>query len=245
MPSHFDGLKPKVSIAAPAITLLIALLLNILPVACGSNGSPSKLPGGQGTYSTNFPLTENPISEDGNWVNNSSGENPNVRTTPGYAFGTWTGASGDPIAVFAKGAWVANQSAEGVVKINTAETSCCHEVEMHLRMSTSGSPPHYQGYEINCSVVASNPYVQIVEWNSDLTYAYIAQQSKNYCHNGDMFKATIVGSRITAYINGTQVLQGTDSTYSSGSPGFGFYESESNVNYFGFSSFTADGLAAK
>jgi hypothetical protein len=36
-------------------------------------------------------------------------------------------------------------------------------------------------------------------------------------------KATIVGNVITVYKNGIQVAQAADSTYSSGSPGIGFF----------------------
>ena len=42
-------------------------------------------------------------------------------------------------------------------------------------------------------------------------------------HEGDVFKANIIGSKFTAYINGTMVLQGMESTYTSGNPGIRFY----------------------
>ena len=47
----------------------------------------------QGTYSTNFAGTENPISEGGRWINGGVAglDWANVRTTPGLAFGTQTG----------------------------------------------------------------------------------------------------------------------------------------------------------
>jgi hypothetical protein len=59
--------------------------------------------------------------------------------------------------------------------------------------------------------------------------------------DGDIVKATIVGNVITAYINGVQVLQATDGTYASGSPGIGFYlRGVPGVNRdYGFTSFTA------
>ena len=63
--------------------------------------------------------------------------------------------------------------------------------------------------------------------------------------NGDTVMATIVGNVITAYKNGVQQGQVTDSTYASGSPGIGFNLdngvsgcSGTNASY-GFSSFTA------
>ena len=40
------------------------------------------------TYTTNFPLMENPISEGGNWVNGQAVglDWTDIRTTPGFAF---------------------------------------------------------------------------------------------------------------------------------------------------------------
>ena len=65
-------------------------------------------------------------------------------------------------------------------------------------------------------------------------------------HNGDVIKATIVGKVITAYINGVDKLQATDSKYSSGSPGVGFNYTQNagctgavRANY-GLTSFTAE-----
>ena len=49
------------------------------------------------SYSTNFPLTEDPISEGGRWINGSVGLDwKNCRTTPGLAFGTQSGANPPP-----------------------------------------------------------------------------------------------------------------------------------------------------
>jgi len=53
-------------------------------------------------------------------------------------------------------------------------------------------------------------------------------------------KATVVGQTITVYINGKQVLQATDSTFTSGSPGIGFFlHGSANNADFGFTSFSA------
>ena len=47
------------------------------------------------TYTTNFPLTENPISEGGKWINGKKDgvDWTDVRTTPGLAFGTEIGGN--------------------------------------------------------------------------------------------------------------------------------------------------------
>ena len=89
-----------------------------------------------------------------------------------------------------------------------------------------------------------NAYTEIVRWNGplgDFTYLSRATGPQSGVANGDVVKATIVGDVITAYINGVQVLRATDNTYTSGSPGMGFYlQGTTGVNGdFGFTSFTA------
>lgn len=48
---------------------------------------------------------------------------------------------------------------------------------------------------------------------------------------GDIVKVQVTGTTVSAYINGSQVGSNhTDSTYSSGNPGFGFYDSSGPRN---------------
>jgi hypothetical protein len=202
---------------------------------------------GQNSYSTNFPLTENPISESGRWTNGGllGIDWGNVQTVPGQAFGVSLSSTyADPTAVLT-GTWGPDQQAQATVKINSSQPSCCHEVELRLR--TTISAHSITGYEINCSVSSSNPYLQIVRWNGPLnsfTYVNASGNGAVGCANGDVLKATIAGSTITVYKNGTQILQGTDSTFTSGNPGIGFYDNpDANWNYFGFSSFSASDSA--
>lgn len=70
-------------------------------------------------------------------------------------------------------------------------------------MSTSGGSSN----TVRISVVASN------------TLTELANQTNVTWTNGDTFLADVVGTTITVYRNGTQVLQTTDSTYSTGKPG--------------------------
>jgi hypothetical protein len=192
------------------------------------------------TYTTNFSLTENPISESGNWTNGKTSglDWADVRTTSGLAYGTSLPSQyADPTAVLA-GAWGPNQTAQATIRVTTPPASCCHEVELRLR--TTIAAHSITGYEILCSVVNSDQYLQIVRWNGPLNdFTYVNTLSTS-CANGDVLKATMNGSIITVYKNGVQILQGTDSTFMSGNPGIGFYDnSDSNWNTFGFSSFTA------
>src|SRR6266849_8339361 len=71
------------------------------------------------TYTTNFPLTENTISEGGKWINAGvvGLDWSNVRTTPGFAFGTNSGtvAFADSCALLA-GTWRSDQIVQGAIK---------------------------------------------------------------------------------------------------------------------------------
>ncbi len=124
---------------------------------------------------------------------------------------------------------------------------CSQEVELRLR--TVIGPRSITGYEVNYNVSTnSTAYMQIVRWdgavgNFTVLHSFSGQQFG--VTNGDTVTATIVGNVITAYKNGVQQGQATDSTYSSGSPGMGFNLDNSvsgcpgtNPNY-GFTSFAA------
>jgi hypothetical protein len=200
----------------------------------------------QGTYATNFPLTENPISEAGHWINGQAVglDWKDVRTTPGLAFGA--DASGtpnynDPTALLT-GGWGPNQTAEAAVRtVNQRSGNVYEEVELRLRSAISAH--RNTGYEINfrCTHDGSQ-YVQIVRWNGPLgDFTYVQSAAGPGLFNGDVVKATIAGNVITAYINGTQITQGIDGTYATGNPGIGFYlHGAPGLNGdFGFTSFTA------
>src|ERR1700749_3364173 len=88
------------------------------------------------TYSTNFPKSENPISEANNWINGELGGASlwgDVRTTPGLAFGVNEPTRfGDPTAILI-GKWGPDQTVEGIVHLGAVPRRCCHEVELRLR----------------------------------------------------------------------------------------------------------------
>jgi hypothetical protein len=211
----------------------------------------------QGTYTTNFPRTENPISENGIWINGAvTGLDwTNVRTTPGRAFGTESGTSAgaavyDDSTAVLRGTWGPNQTVQATVAVTNATGSPTVFEEVELRLRTTVTAHSITGYEVNCSV-SNNPqnyYVQIVRWNGALGSFTQLNATTQHGVNGDVLKATISGSTITVYLNGVQVLQANDNTYISGSPGIGFFLQGANglnANY-GFSNFTAsDGSAGQ
>lgn len=195
-------------------------------------------------YTTAFPLTENPISEGGNWINGKTDgiDWGDVQTTPGLAFGTNSGGYADSTALLS-GTWGPNQMAQATVHSVNQTDSLYEEVELRLRSTISAHSN--TGYEINfrCSKTG-NAYSQVVRWNGPLgnfTYLMSNGGAQYGVANNDVVKATMIGNVITVYINGVQIGQVTDNTYTSGSPGMGFYLDGAtgiNANY-GFTTFLA------
>jgi hypothetical protein len=177
----------------------------------------------------------------------------NVRSVGGMAVGTQTGAHGgtaqqydDSTAVLA-GAWGPNQMAQARVRILAVDTGAYEEVELRLR--TTITPRSITGYEVDISdrPAGGDPYVSVVRWNGPLgSFTVLGPVVPGPgLKDGDLVKATMVGSTIRVFINGNQVFQVSDGTYTSGSPGMGFFlqaPSGTNANY-GFTEFWAqDGL---
>ena len=205
------------------------------------------------SYATTFPLTENPISEGGNWIDGGSVglDWTNVRTTPGKASGLQVGASYTDATALLTGAWADNQQATATIYTTTPPAESCYP-EIELRLRSAIAAHNNRGYEITWKVSQTNQaYLIIVRWQGALgDFAYLANLSGSQygVTNGDVVSAKIVGSTITAYKNG--ILQATvsDPSWTSGAPGMGFNLengpagcSGTNATY-GFSTFIATDL---
>jgi hypothetical protein len=227
-----------------------AITPGVLGASGASNTASATTSGINGSYSTTFPLTENPISEGGSWTNGgATGLGwANVQTTPGLSFGTGPVNAGtylyaDPTAVL-QGAWAQDQQVQATVKVpGVYGRACCKEVELRIRTTITGNS--ITGYELNCSIVPAGPYLTLVRWNGPLNnFTYIVRNATP-CVNGDVLKLTAVGNTFTIYKNGVQVLQGTDATFQKGSPGVGFYDSvDNNWSGFGLSNFSASNVGS-
>lgn len=154
----------------------------------------------------------------------------------------------DATAVLQTLNWAPDQKATSQVATTGAPLDSCFQ-EVELRLRTVIAAYSITGYEINYKFSTdSTGYMQIVRWNGSLGDFTILQSLNGTqfgVTNGDTVTATVVGNVITAYKNGVQQGQVTDSTFSGGSPGIGFNLtndvsgcSGSNPNY-GFSSFSA------
>lgn len=210
------------------------------------------------SYSTTFTQTENPLSENGKWVEGhtaGAGLWGNVQTISGVAYGVDEPTPfGDPSAILT-GTWGPTQTATTTVKINKLPTNkCCHEVEVRLR--TTIAPHNITGYEAYCSVMPSQPYCHIARWNgpNGSYWNFETGSAKTYLKDGDVLKGTVTGTNpviVTLYINGVQTLQAKDTgaagggfgpygPFTSGNPGIGFFDNADNDwKWFGASSFTA------
>ncbi len=212
-------------------------------VSSGITVTVSNSSTGSGTYSTKFPLTENPISENGKWINGQTVglDWNNVQTTPGFAGGVGPSSVeySDPTAILA-GSWGPDQTLTGTVYSVGASDNYYQEIELRLR--TSVSPHSITGYEVMFRTPNnSSAYVNMARWNGALgDFTWLNGASGIGVNNGDVITATIVGSTISAYINGNLIVTSTDSTFTSGSPGIGFnYGCSNTYSNFGLTSFSA------
>jgi len=220
--------------------LYLATLIVALPLAAQNH-----------YYTTTFPATENPICEDAGsgcvWLNGKTtglswGD---VQSIPGLAAGTNINGAppyNDSTAVV-NGTWTTNQTVQATVKLNPSSTDGSWQEEVELRLNTTVKPNSITGYELDFSVVSSNPYVLIVRWDGPLnSYTPLTNLMPIPVHNGDVLMGTNVNGVITVYINGVKQMSVTDNTYTGGFPGVGFWNVQGTtadlLNY-GFSKFTA------
>jgi hypothetical protein len=192
------------------------------------------------TYSTNFDGDENPISENGAWSHTGL-DWTNVAKSGGIAYGTQTGRDGydDSFAILS--GFTADHTASGVIHlVGNIDGSCTHEVEILLRWADDAH--NARGYE--CNVSFDGGYVQVVRWNGALgDFTVLGGGNAPGLKDGDTLKATIVGSDIRVSINDVERAQVTDSTFTTGNPGMGFFRRDCGAGSdFGFTSFSAASL---
>ena len=130
--------------------------------------------GSHQSYTTNFPVAENPISEGGKWLGGKTvGLDWNdVATVPGLAFGTESGMGtdsttyDDSIALMS-GSWGPDQTIEATVYSENENDHDFEEVELRLRSTLSGHAS--TGYEILFRCLKTPAaYASIVRWDGAL-----------------------------------------------------------------------------
>ena len=205
---------------------------------------------GARTYTTAFPLDEDPISEGDAWITGGRVglDWTDVATKGGRATGKQVGASYTDATAIVGGQWAADQMATATVHAgSTPAENCYPEVELRLRSTISSHAN--KGYEVAFKVSrSSSAYLIIVRWNGplgDFTYLTRLDGAQYGVKDGDVVSARVVGDAIVAFKNGVAVGHAVDTTYTLGSPGMGFNLengpagcSGTNRSY-GFTSFTA------
>jgi hypothetical protein len=206
--------------------------------------------GGPVTYSTHFPLTENPISEAGRWIHLGAPWSI-VATGGGVAYGTQPGDGAYTDSYAHLLGFPPDQSVTVTIHLNAGfSPGGTREVEIHLRWADSANSA--RGYE--CNLAYNGAYAEVVRWNGALgDYTYVSPQGSGgpgAVHDGDVFKAQIVGTTITTWLGGRQ-LQHVDvgsiggTVWTDGNPGMGFWRgagASATPGDYGFGSYAATSL---
>ncbi len=222
-----------------------------LSVEGGTAASTTCPSASAGLYSTNFPATENPLSEGGKWVTGKVAgldwNNPVSASGKAYA-SVRSGASGsrydDSVAHLSASfqTFAANQYAQGTVYrvAGYAPAGSKHEIELLLHFEITAH--NARGYEV---LWGWDGDFAIVRWNGPLgNYTAIYSDTLEQLVDGDVVRAEIMGGVIRVYKNGVLKATGPlNTTYGSGQPGVGFWpvDSATPQNY-GWKSFEAGNL---
>ena len=212
---------------------VVVVALSACGAGRGSADAPAHAPARAAGYSTNFSVTENPISEGGKWINGKAvGLDWNdVQSVPGKAYAAdltgFPSRYSDPIAHL-NTSFAANQYAQGTVSRVPGYRNNIdqHEIELLLRFQITAH--NARGYECLFNYCGG---VQIMRWNGamgDFTALPSVPGAGTGSYgraliSGDIVKASIVGNVISTYINGTLIAQAIDSTFTNGLPGISFF----------------------
>jgi hypothetical protein len=216
------------------------------------------------SYSTQFQLDEDPISEGGVWLNGRTDgiDWIDVITKDGVAYGEVSrmgvperraeqgdvledapeGDYDDPTAVLS-GAWGPNQHAKATVFSRNPTDEYYQEVQIRLRHTMR--PSFCSGYEVFFRCLKTEAaYAEIVRWNGkvgDWTSLQRHVGVQYGVEDGDVIEASVVGNVLKGFINGVEMITVVDDVLSSGGPGIGFNfgVADTNVDH-GFRSFDVD-----
>lgn len=223
----------------------------------GGTSVTTTCPTSKASYTTNFPNTENPISEGGRWTNGGVfGGKTNARTTPGKAFGTMTSFDGQNFIDSC--ACLSGFGPDHEVTATIANNGAVGGLEVEILLRAGITSDHIFVYELDC--VYSDRGIHLVRWDNTKTnpnsYTFLRQLNGGEApfSNGDQVYAKVVGTVFTCRYKRTGGAfsdlftydTAHDSVrYSSGSPGIGFWNetgSGANSSKFAWSSFTANTL---
>jgi hypothetical protein len=199
------------------------------------------------SYTTNFEVDEDPISENGMWLNGKKDaiDFSDCVVSNGFVHGgpsrmqnlekrseqgnlgeedeAPVGDYDDPTAVLT-GEWGPNQHGKATAHVENPTEEWFQEVQIRLRHTLK--PNSISGYEIFFRCLKGElGYAEIVRWNGavgDWTSLQRQEGPEFGVGHGDVIEATIEGDVITGYINGEAKITATDDTWKTGAPGVGF-----------------------
>jgi hypothetical protein len=179
-----------------------------------------------GSYSTDFNATENPVSENNMWTNGKTDGLAwnDVKTVSGIACGAHIldGPRYADCIAHLNTSFAADQWAQGTVYRvpGYSNPSDGHEIELLLRFKITANTA--RGYEV---LWAQNGHLAIVRWNGPLGNYTSLKEGPNIglAVEGDVLRMEIKGSVITVFKNGTLVATTTNSTWTDGQPGVGYW----------------------
>jgi hypothetical protein len=213
------------------------------------------------TYTTNFPLSENPINEGGRWTNGGIFGKTDVQTASGRAYGTMVAFNGSQFIDSC-----ACQSGFGPdheVFCTISNSGAVNGLEVEILLRANITSDHIFLYELDC--VYAQHGINLVRWDmtkaNPNSFTELRKTSTMLRRllggelpfsNGDQVYAKVVGTVITCrykqlgertFSNVFTYDTAHDSVrYSSGNPGIGFWNetgAASNQSKFAWSDFTA------
>jgi len=238
------GFNPQTAVSASGSLTVSsnAPALNVSLSGTGTNGS---------SFQTNFPATENPISQGGQWVNGLADglDWGNVQTigngTSGAAYGTTISAGppyNDSIAMI-RGTWGLDQTVTGTVVGCAAgpNIGVFKEISIFLRFNITAHNAKGFGADWSCNNANNgNSYHQFGSWCGPIND--FAGSPGNTCPtapsynnaggvtNGDVISVSLIGNVVTMRQNGVIIEQSgvngvpfDNYDTAPGLPGIGFY----------------------
>jgi hypothetical protein len=247
---RMSDLRTSTRQSSPVARLYVVIVLFLSACSSVPAPAPARVAVAGPSFSTNFNLTENPISEGGNWVCGKAAgldwNNPLSAAGKAYA-SVLSGLSGrrydDSIAHLNTSvlAFNSNQYAQGTVYRvpGYSPAGSKHEVELLLRFQITVH--RARGYEI---LWGHDGDFAIVRWNGpigDYKSLGFTGPGPGMPVDGDVLRAEIIDNVIRVFKNGSLVGTGpSDSTWTNGQPGMGFWPVDSSTpTYYGWKNYEA------
>ncbi len=210
---------------------------------------PVQIPSGLKSYSTNFPLNENPLSEGGLWTCGGAAgiDWTDPLTNAGQCFGLQPNGGTFTDSIANLSGFKPNILSLATIHKDPALSGNTFEVELLFRFAIS---PHVaRGYE--CNLAFDGGYCQIVRWNGalgDFTMLSDAEGLPVTPQTGDQMEGKMIGniivvthirSGVRTQLNSVDVTAGAGSAlvWNDGNPGVGFWHGDGTGKY-GFTSFS-------